>query len=91
MLVAARLVQLLKNLQVPDSMSIDSELYLYPCSTSCSQTGPVTEETAGSIQCKYCTCIPLYCTTVVAGRLVQLLKKLQVPYNASIVPVSLLC
>jgi hypothetical protein len=63
-------------------------LYMYPCCISCSEAGPVSEETAGSIQCKYCTCIP---AVLVAARLVQLLKKLQVPYKASIVPVSLLC
>ncbi len=65
-------------------------LYLYPCCTSCSQADPVIESTAGSIQYKYCTCIPavlvvltVFCTCIpavlVAARLVQLLKKLQVP------------
>ncbi len=76
MLVAARLVQLLKKLHAPDSVNFGSFLYLYPCCTSCSQAGPVTEETAGSIQYQYCTCIP---AVLVAARLVQLLKKLQVP------------
>jgi hypothetical protein len=52
-LVAARLVQLLKNLQVPDSVSIDNVVYLNPCCASCSQAGPVTEETTGSRQCEY--------------------------------------
>jgi hypothetical protein len=65
-----------EELQVPDIVSIDSAEYLYPCCASCSQAGTVIEESAGSRQCKYCTCIP---AVLVAARLVQLLKKLQVP------------